>query len=210
MKDYDKNKESSYLKYWNLNALYGLSMTQKLPVNNFEWIKDTFKSNEDFIKNITKKVMKDNFLKLMYNILKKLGELRNKLQFLPGRIKIEKGRKLVANLHDKTEYVVYIRNLKQTLNDGLVFKNIHRVIKFNQNDWLKLFIDINRGLRKKAKIDFQKCFFKMMNNAVFVFIKIGDIYEDIPEDVETRFDTSNYEFERPFLKGKSKKSNWIN
>ena len=210
MKDYDKNKESSYLKYWNVNALYGLSMTQKLPVNNFEWIKDTFKSNEDFIKNITKKVMKDNFLKLMYNILKKLGELRNKLQILPGRIKIEKGRKLVANLHDKTEYVVYIRNLKQTLNDGLVFKNIHRVIKFNQNDWLKLFIDINRGLRKKAKIDFQKCFFKMMNNAVFVFIKIGDIYEDIPEDVETRFDTSNYEFERPFLKGKSKKSNWIN
>ena len=210
MKDYDKNKESSYLKYWNVNALYGLSMTQKLPVNNFEWIKDTFKSNEDFIKNITKKVMKDNFLKLMYNILKKLGELRNKLQFLPGRIKIEKGRKLVANLHDKTEYVVYIRNLKQTLNDELVFKNIHRVIKFNQNDWLKLFIDINRGLRKKAKIDFQKCFFKMMNNAVFVFIKIGDIYEDIPEDVETRFDTSNYEFERPFLKGKSKKSNWIN
>ena len=210
MKDYDKNKESSYLKYWNVNALYGLSMTQKLPVNNFERIKDTFKSNEDFIKNITKKVMKDNFLKLMYNILKKLGELRNKLQFLPGRIKIEKGRKLVANLHDKTEYVVYIRNLKQTLNDGLVFKNIHRVIKFNQNDWLKLFIDINRGLRKKAKIDFQKCFFKMMNNAVFVFIKIGDIYEDIPEDVETRFDTSNYEFERPFLKGKSKKINWIN
>ena len=65
MKDYDKNKESSYLKYWNVNALYGLSMTQKLPVNNFEWIKDTFKSNEDFIKNITKKVMKDNFLKLM-------------------------------------------------------------------------------------------------------------------------------------------------
>ena len=210
MKDYDKNKESSYLKYWNVNALYGLSMTQKLPVNNFEWIKDTFKSNEDFIKNITKKVIKDNFLKWMFNILKKLGEVRNKLQFLPGRMKIEKGRKLVANLHDKTEYVVYIRNLKQTLNDGLVFKNIHRVIKFNQNDWLKLFIDINRGLRKKAKIDFQKCFFKMMNNAVFVFIKIGDIYEDIPEDVETRFDTSNYEFERPFLKGKSKKSNWIN
>ena len=106
MKNYDKNKESSYLKYWNVNTLYGLSTTQKLPVNNFEWIKDTFKSNEDFIKNITKKVMKDNFLKLMFNILKKLGEIRNKLQFLPGRMKIEKGRKLVANLHDKTEYLI--------------------------------------------------------------------------------------------------------
>ena len=158
MKDYDKNKESSYLKYWNVNALYGLSMTQKLPVNNFEWIKDTFKSNEDFIKNITKKVIKDNFLKWMFNILKKLGEVRNKLQFLPGRMKIEKDRKLVANLHDKTEYVIYIRNLKQTLNNGLVFKNIHRMIKFNQNDWLKLFIDINRDLRKKAKLIFKNVF----------------------------------------------------
>ena len=49
-----------------------------------------------------------------------------------------------------------------------------------------------------------------MNNVVFVYIKIGDIYKDIPEDFETRFDTWNYEFERPFLKEKSKKSNWIN
>ena len=160
MKNYDKNKESSYLKYWNVNTLYGLSTTQKLPVNNFEWIKDTFKSNEDFIKNITKKVMKDNFLKLMFNMLKKLWEIRNKLQFLPGRMKIEKGRKLVANLHDKIEYVIYIRNLKQTLNDGLVFKNIHRMIKFNQNDWLKLFIDINRDLRKKAKLIFKNVFLR--------------------------------------------------
>ena len=160
MKNYDKNKESSYLKYWNVNTLYGLSTTQKLPMNNFEWIKDTFKSNEDFIKNITKKVIKDNFLKWMFNILKKLGEVRNKLQFLPGRMKIEKGRKLVANLHDKTEYVIYIRNLKQTLNNGLVFKNIHRMIKFNQNDWLKLFIDINRDLRKKAKLIFKNVFLR--------------------------------------------------
>ena len=104
--------------------------------------------------------MKDNFSKLMFNILKKIGEIRNKLQFLPGRMKIEKGRKLVANLHDKTEYVIYIRNLKQTLNNGLVFKNIHRMIKFNQNDWLKLFIDINRDLRKKAKLIFKKNFLR--------------------------------------------------
>ena len=104
--------------------------------------------------------MKDNFSKLMFNILKKIGEIRNKLQFLPGRMKIEKGRKLVANLHDKTEYVIYIRNLKQTLNNGLVFKNIHRMIKFNQNDWLKLFIDINRDLRKKAKLIFKNVFLR--------------------------------------------------
>ena len=48
MKDYDKNKESSYLHYWDVNNFYGWAISQKLPVNNFEWIKDTFQFNEDF------------------------------------------------------------------------------------------------------------------------------------------------------------------
>ena len=52
-------------------------------------------------------------------------------------MKIEKVEKLVANLLDKTEYVIHIRNLKQALNHGLVSKKVHRVIKFNQNAWLK-------------------------------------------------------------------------
>ena len=54
MKDYDKNKESSYLKYWDVNHLYGWAMSQKLPVNNFEWIEDTSSFNEDFIKSYNK------------------------------------------------------------------------------------------------------------------------------------------------------------
>ena len=70
MKEYDKNKESSYLKYWDVNNLYGWAMSQKLPVNNFEWIEDTFQFNEDIIKNIMKKVLKDIFSRLMFNILK--------------------------------------------------------------------------------------------------------------------------------------------
>ena len=51
MKGYDKNKESSYLQYWNVKNLYSWAMSQKLPVNNFEWIKDTSQFNDDFIKN---------------------------------------------------------------------------------------------------------------------------------------------------------------
>ena len=71
MKDYDKNKESSYLQYWNVNNLYGWVMLQKLPVNNFERIKDTFQFNEDFQKKIImKKVIEDIFLNLMFNISK--------------------------------------------------------------------------------------------------------------------------------------------
>ena len=65
------------------------------------------------------------------------------MPFFPERMMIEKVGKLVANLHNETEYVPQIRNLKQALNDGLVFKKVHRMIKLNQNVWLKPHIDIN-------------------------------------------------------------------
>ena len=52
MKNYDKNKESSYLEYWDVNNLYGWEMLRKLPVNNFEWIEDTSQFNENFIKQL--------------------------------------------------------------------------------------------------------------------------------------------------------------
>ena len=70
MKNYDKNKESSYFQYWDVNNLYGLTMLQKLSVNTFEWIKDTSQFNKDFIKTIIKKVMKDISSKLVFSILK--------------------------------------------------------------------------------------------------------------------------------------------
>ena len=69
MKDYDKNKESSYVKYWGANNLCGWAMLQKLPVTTFGWIKDTFQFNEEIYRYIMKKVMKDIFSKLMLNTL---------------------------------------------------------------------------------------------------------------------------------------------
>ena len=82
-------------------------------------------------------------------------------------MKIGKGENLVANLHDKTEYFMHIRNVKPVLYYGLVFKKVHRVIKFNQNDWLKPSVDMDNDLRKKAKHDFEDDFCKLVNNAVF-------------------------------------------
>ena len=71
MKNYDKNKKSSYLQYWNVNNLYGWEMSQKLSVNNFEWIKGTSQFHEYLKKKtIMNKVIKDIFSKLMFNILK--------------------------------------------------------------------------------------------------------------------------------------------
>ena len=82
-------------------------------------------------------------------------------------MKTEKVKKLVANSHDQTEYLIHIKNLKEALNHGSVFKNIHRVIKFNENSWLKSYIDMNTNLRKKVKNHFEKAFFMLVNNAVF-------------------------------------------
>ena len=96
-----------------------------------------------FIKNYNKESDKGYFLEVNVQYLEKLHELHNDLPFLPERMKIKQVEKLVANLHDKTEYVIHIRNLKQALNHRLVLKKVHRVIKFNQNAWLKPYIDMN-------------------------------------------------------------------
>ena len=82
-------------------------------------------------------------------------------------MKIEKVENLVASLHDKIGYVIHKQNLKQALNHGLVLKKVHKLIKFIQNAWIKPYIDMNTDLRKKAKNDFEKNVFKLMNNAVF-------------------------------------------
>ena len=75
--------------------------------------------------------------------------------------------KLTCNLYDKDNYVVHIRALKQSLEHGLILKKVHRVIEFQQSAWLKKYIDKNTDLRKQAKNDFEKNFFKLMNNSVF-------------------------------------------
>ena len=98
---------------------------------------------------------------------KRLHELHSDLPFLPERMKVNKCKKLVCNLFNKKKYVVHINALKQALNHGLKFKKIHRVIEFNQETWLKPYIDMNTKLRKAAKNDFEKDLFKLMNNSVF-------------------------------------------
>ena len=82
-------------------------------------------------------------------------------------MKIKELKKLVANLHEKIEYVIHIRNLKQALNQILELKKVHRTIRFNKKAWLKSYIDMNTYLMKKAKNDFEKELFQLMNNAVY-------------------------------------------
>ena len=146
MKDYDKNKESSYNQYWDVNNFYGCAMWQKHPVNSFEWIKDNSSFNEDFIRNHNEESDKGYFLEVDVQYLEQLHELYNGLLFSTERMKIENLEKLVANLHDKAECIINIRNLKQTLNHELVLKKVYKVIEFHQNTWLKPYIDMNTDI----------------------------------------------------------------
>ena len=277
-------------------------MSKKLPVNGFKWL-DNDVINEEFIKNYDENDSKGYILEVDVKYSKRLHELHSDLPFLSERMEVNKCKKLVCNLFNKKKYVVHINALKQALNHGLKLKKIHRVIKFNQKEWLKPYINMNTELRKAAKNDFEKDLFKLMNNSVFgktmenirkhrdiklvttdkkrsklvsepnyhtinlisedlsiiemkktkvkmnkpiylglsileisrtlmyefwydymkpkyndkvklcytdmdsfiMNIKTNDFYEDIASDVENRFDTSNYEVNRPLPTGNNKK-----
>ena len=175
MQNCNNNEESSYIQYLDANNLYGWAMSKKLPVNGFKWL-DTSetsalarsdKINEDFIKNYDENNDKDYILEVDVKYPKRLHELHSNLPFLSERMEVNKCKKLVCNLFNKKKYVAHINALKQALNHGLKLEKIHRVIEFNQEAWLKPYIDMNTELRKVAKHDFEKDLFKLMNNSVF-------------------------------------------
>ena len=78
-------------------------------------------------------------------------------------MKTNGAEKLVSNLQDKKNYVIYIRALNQALKHDLILEKVHRVIEFNQSAWLKPYTDFNTQLRTYAKNDFE---FKLMNDFV--------------------------------------------
>ena len=166
MKNYNNNEESSYIQYLDANNLYGWAMSKKLPVNGFRWL-DSYKINEEFIKNYNENDNKGYILDVDVKYPKRLQKLHSDLPFLSERMEINKCKKLVCNLFKKKKYITHINSLKQALNHGLKLKKIHRVIEFNQKEWLKPYIDMNTELRKAANNDFEKDLFKLMNNSVF-------------------------------------------
>ena len=117
------------------------------------------KFNEDFIKNYDEDSNIGYILTVDIEYPKNLHDLHNDLPFLPERMKINKCSKLVCNLYDRNNYVVHIRAFKHALNHGPILKKVHGVIQFNQEAWLKEYIDMNTELRKQAK-KFEKQFLK--------------------------------------------------
>ena len=137
MRDYDKNKESSYIQYLDANNLYGKAMTEKLPVRGFRWMTDISRMDEDFVRSYDKNDIKGYILEVDVDYPNELQNLRSDFPFLAESMVINKTKKLVCNLQDKKNYVVHINVLKQALDHGLKLRKVHRVIEFDQEAWLK-------------------------------------------------------------------------
>ncbi|XP_065219712.1 uncharacterized protein LOC135845175 [Planococcus citri] len=164
---FDKNKESTFIQYLDANNLYGWAMSKHLPYGGFWWANP----NDFTYSRILK--MRDNqskgyLFEVDLSYPETLHDYHSDLPYCAENI-IDENRlpKLFTTLYDKKKYVLHYLNLRQALEAGLKLEKIHRVIQFNQSDWMKVYIDKNTKHRQNAKNEFEKDFFKLMNNSVF-------------------------------------------
>ena len=192
MKDYNKKEASKYLMYVDANNLYGFAMSQKLPVHSFKWM--TNKEIKNIFNNQIVQVWERTpcILEVDLTYPEELHDLHNDYPLCPERVECNKGvKKLIPNLRHKNNYVVHYKTLMQYLNLGMELKKIHRGIKFIECDFLKPYIDKNTNLRTKAKNNFEKDFFKLMNNSVF-----GKTMENIRNRVNVKLVDTGEQFKK--------------
>ena len=186
LQEYDPEKPTSFITYQDSNNLYGEAMTQSLPVSDFTWV------DEKDVKSFNVMTVQDDadtgyFLEVDLEYPKELHDLHSDYPLAPEKmlishemlspyqqqLKEDLGYKparvenLVPNLWNKEKYIIHYRNLKFYLAQGLKLQKIHRVLQFKQEAWLKSYIQHNTQLRAAAKNDFEKDFFKLLNNSVF-------------------------------------------
>ena len=170
--EYDDKRATKYITYLDANNLYGWAMCKPLATSNFKWMDDgelmSWKKHACILE-----------VDLEYP--KELHDLHNDYPLAPERLVLGKVEKLVPNLNDKIKYVIHYENLKLYESLGLKITKIHRGIKFEESTWLKQYIDLNTNLRANANNEFEKDFFKLMNNSVF-----GKTMENIRNRVDIR------------------------
>ena len=181
MENYDPSQPNSYLMYLDSNNLYGWAMSQAMPTGGFKWV--------DYTDQILETPVNSGhgfILEVDLEYPASLHREHNDYPLAPEKLKVEKHwmspyqqklikelnvsgaevEKLVPNLQPKTRYVLHYRNLQLYLQLGLKLTKVHKVLEFQQSPWMQPYIQKNTELRKLAKNDFQKDFFKLMNNAV--------------------------------------------
>ena len=163
---------STYIVYLDANNLYGWAMSKPLPTHGFEWMKVNELETWEKLPCI---------LEVDLECPENLHDLHNDYPPAPEQIVVNKVSKLIPNLGNKKKYVLHYENLKQYLKLGLKLTHIHRGIKFKESPWLEKYISLNTKLRTEAKNEFEKDFFKLMNNAVF-----GKTMENIRNRVDVK------------------------
>ena len=163
---FNKNKPSKYIMYVDANNLYGGAMSEKLPTHGFKWLSGG--DMEKIYENRHNLNKMPCILEVDLEYPKNLHDLHNDYPLCSEKVKCKNGvEKLIPNLRDKKKYVIHYKNLIQCLDMGLKIKHIYRGIKFVESEWMKPYIDKNTNLRAKAKNNFEKDFYKLMNNSVF-------------------------------------------
>ena len=190
LKNYNPKKPSQYIMYLDANNLYGWAMSKPMPYKDFKWM------SEDDLKNWQSKQC---ILEVDLEYPEELHDDHNEYPLAPERLLIGKVEKLVPNLYDKTKYVVHHETLKQYLGLGLRLTKIHRGISFEEKDFMKSYIDLNTALRMKGTTNFEKDFYKLMNNAVF-----GKTMENVRNRVNVKLVTN-----KKSLNKLVKKSNYV-
>ena len=178
MSSFDDSKPSSFITYLDANNLYGWAMSKPLPTHGFEWMDNDELNDWRSTPCI---------LEVDLEYLRELHDLHNDYPLAPENITPESSTvpKLIPNLNDKVKYILHYENLKLYESLGLKITKIHRGIKFEESAWLKKYIDLNTNLRTKATNDFEKDFFKLMNNSVF-----GKTCENIESRVDIKLVSS--------------------
>ena len=184
MNDYDPKKPSTFITYLDMNNLYGWAMREYFPYGRFKWLKniDGFDVN-----SINEKSPTGYFLEVDFEYPDELHELHSNYPVAPKKlavssdmlskyckqiadkyeIKVGNVKKLIPNLVNKTKYVLHYKNLQLYLSLGMKLTKIHRVLKFNQSDWMKKYLDFNTEKRMNAANGLEKDFFKLVINSVY-------------------------------------------
>lgn len=186
---YDSTKPSDIITYIDANNLYGLALSQNHGYRNFKWIEPDKISSTTSDGNIilATEMFNDNgkgyTLEVDLEYPKELHDLHNDLPFCPEFKKPPEAKfpKLLCTLEDKKDYVIHYKVLEECIKQGLILKKIHKVIQYDEKDFLKMYIDLNTELRSKAVSEFEKDFFKLMNNSIF-----GKTMEDIDKRRDVR------------------------
>ncbi|XP_065662831.1 uncharacterized protein LOC136085451 [Hydra vulgaris] len=176
---YDKSKESTFIQYLDANNLYEWAMSKPLPTHGFKWM------DEDELKNWK---LIPCILEVDLDYPDYLHDDHNDYPLAQERVNIDKVEKLVPNLENKKNYVTHYENLKFYERLGLKITKIHRGLSFEQSSRLSEYIELNTNLRTKATNDFEKDFFKLINNSVF-----GKTMESIENRVDVRLVTNRNE-----------------